>query len=182
MPFLEVVTRCYRRPTMLKANIASLNAQTDGDFIQTLLPDDEGRGVAWSFAHLGEYAPRLVGVYVWILDDDDMCTRPSLVAELKQIAAASNPAVIMLRMDHKSRGVLPSDSDWKRPPQLGGIGCSAYVVRRDVWQRHAHIFTTNSHYSSDFDFIQDIFTCDYRIAWHKVVASEVQRISMGEPE
>jgi hypothetical protein len=73
--FLEVLTRCYRRPGLLAANQASLRAQTCADWTQTLLVDEEGRGIAWSYVNMAGYAPHLVGEYVWILDDDDLCVR-----------------------------------------------------------------------------------------------------------
>lgn len=180
MPFLEVLTRCYKRPVMLAANRASLDGQTDGDWMQTLLIDTIGRGIGWSYDNLAAQAGDLEGVYIWVLDDDDMCTRSTLVAELKQIVAQHDPDVIMLRMDHGPLGVLPSRS-WGGAPEQGDIGCSAYVVRREVWQRHAQAMTPG-HYAGDFDFIRSVFLAGPRVYWHDVTASAVQRISHGAPE
>jgi hypothetical protein len=179
MPFLEVLTRTYKRPTMLNANMESLRKQTYRDYTQTLLNDPEGRGIGWSYTNLAAYAPFLVGDYIWILDDDDMAVSQTLIADLKGIVEAHSPDVIMLKMDHGSRGILPSVC-WQRKPELGGIGCSAFVVKRQIWQRHAKYFTAN--YAGDFDFIKSIFERDYEIYWFDCIASRVQNISLGMPE
>jgi hypothetical protein len=91
MSFLQVLTRCWRRPDLLAANIAGLEAQTDPDWEQTCLVDTQGRGIGWSYENLAAHASLLRGEYIWILDDDDLCIRPTLVEELKQIAAEHNP-------------------------------------------------------------------------------------------
>lgn len=177
--FLEVLTRCYKRPNMLAKNKASLRAQTDNDYIQTLLTDTEGRGIAWSYQNLAAHSRYLMGEYIWILDDDDMAVSQTLIADLKEIAKAHTPDVIMLRMDHGERGILPNKC-WQQYPQLGDIGCSAFVVKRAIWQKHSGYF--GAHYAGDFDFISSIFARDYEIYWFDCVASAVQRISYGKPE
>jgi len=177
--FLEVITRCYRRPTMLRENIASLIQQTDRDYQQVLLHDTIGRGVAWANGQLAQYTPE--HSYVWILDDDDMCIRPELIAELKAIAAEHEPDVIMMRMDHQSRGVLPDGDYWGKPPAIAHVGCSAYVVSLGTWMDHRDAWR-NGGYSADHSFIADVFAAEPRVYWHDVIASKVQRISLGEPE
>lgn len=177
--FLEVLTRCYRRPEMLSVNTRSLLAQTDDDWIQTILPDSVGRGVGWAQQRLAAHDAR--GRYLWILDDDDKCIRPELVSELKDIDAAHDPDVIMLRMDHGPRGVLPDDPFWGSYPTECHIGCSAYVVSSGMWLVNRDAFGS-ARYQSDLDFIQAVFDCMPCIYWHDVVASRVQRISMGMPE
>lgn len=181
MAFLEVVTRCYRRPLMLQANMDSMAMQTDKDFIHTLLPDEIGRGVEWSYENMRDYAPQLQGDYIWILDDDDMCIRPSLIEELKEIVDDYGPGVIMLKMDHGQWGIKPSHS-WEKQPELGDIGCSAYVVNSYIWQHHAELAWKETRYQSDFDFITSIFQGGYDTRWWDIVASRVQRVSLGRPE
>lgn len=168
------------RPNMLAKNQASIEAQSCTDWQQTLIHDEAGRGVGWAQANLSLVAPRLIGDYIWILDDDDECIRPSLVEELKAIAE-SKPDVIMLKMDHGPLGVLPDGGYWNRRPSYGHIGASGYVVKREVWQRHANIWL-NGLYYTDFQFIDDIFNANPAVYWHDVIASRVQRISEGVPE
>lgn len=182
MAFLEVITRTYQRPTMLERNRASLARQTDGDWLQTILPDPVGHGIGWAQEQLASYAGYLRGDYVWILDDDDICVHYSLVEELKAIVDEHDPDVVMVRMNHGGRGTQPDDHSWRQPPVCGRIGCSAYIVRREVWQQHAPTWAS-AHYASDFDFIHAIFEDDeVSIYWHDVIASEVQMIGFGVPE
>lgn len=178
-PLLEVLTRVNDRPTMLAANQASLQAQTDADWLQTLLVDDIGRGVGWSYDNLAAYAPNLVGQWVWILDDDDLCICPTLVAQLRAITRnMKQPDVVFVRMDHGPLGVLPEPKFWGRFPVQGHIGVSAYIVRRDVWRAHAHAMTPGC-YTSDYRFIAAIWESAPRVVWHDCIASRVQRISHG---
>jgi len=179
-PFLEVVTRCYKRPEMLARNQASLKTQTCENWTQTLLVDDVGRGVEWANENLGNYAPQLTGDYIWILDDDDECSRETLVEELYQIAKYK-PDVIMLKMDHGPRGILPDLGYWGEPPVHAHIGISAYVIRRELWQIYAGEWFPGV-YFSDFVFIAAVFQSDPVVYWHNVIASKVQRISLGQPE
>lgn len=176
---------------MLAVNVASLRAQTDGDWLQTFLVDDVGRGINWSHENMAVNAPNLTGEYIWILDDDDMCICRTLVADLKRIAAEHDPDVIMLRMDHGTR-VLPDDATWGDAPVCGRIGCSAYVVRREVWQAHAGAMVPGW-YGSDFSLINSIFGNNPalglapwiqqpRVYWHDCIASRIQVQSFGKAE
>ena len=164
---------------MLAVCQTSLAAQSDQDYRQTLLDDALGRGIGWSYQNLAAYAPHLVGEWIFILDDDDMVISQTFVADLKAIAEEHHPDVIMVKMDQGTRGILPAGC-WQKRPVMGGIGCSAFVVRRRVWQKHAgHL---SAHYAGDFDFIKSIFMQDYEIYWFDCIASAVQRISYGAPE
>lgn len=181
--FLEVVTRCFRRPKMLTQNQASLRAQTDPDWIQTLIVDKVGMGVAWANENLALRAQHLIGEYIWLLDDDDECILPTLVADLKWIVGARRVDVIMLRMDHAERGILPDDPYWGQAVEAGHVGCSAYVVKRSIWQAYAWAWVpVPGAYDSDFNFIAAIWADQPRVYWHDVIASRVQRISRGAPE
>ena len=181
MAFLQVLTRCYRRPRMLWSNIRSLEAQSDPDWQQTMLVDGEGRGVGAAQAALANFAPYVSGEYILILDDDDRLIRPTLIQELRAIVSEHHPHVIMVRMDHGNGRILPDDAHWQQEPRLSYIGCSAYIVRRSLWQRFAPVFA-GAEYSSDFAFIDAVFGSDPDIYWHDVVASQVQRVSMGAVE
>lgn len=185
-PFLEVLTRVYvarseQHPEFLQRNFDSLKAQDSPDWVQTRLPDHVGVGVAASHLALSKAAPLLTGEYIWILDDDDECVRPSLVRELKVIAEL-NPDIIFLRMNHDHLGVLPDGDHWRAAPVHGHIGASAFVVKRQVWQRFAHVWET-AVYHSDFLFISAVYEATNPLAmyWHNTVASKVQRVSYGRP-
>lgn len=179
MPFLEIITRTCKRPALLAANEASIRQQTDGDYLHTILEDRVGLGIGQAQMQLCGYAGALRGQYVWLLDDDDICTRPTLVADLKGIVAQENePELVMMRMDHGPRGVLPDDLHWQGPPVCGFIGVSAYVVRQDVFVRHRAAWLS-ARYASDFDFIAAAYAAAERVTWWDVVASQVQQIGLG---
>jgi hypothetical protein len=179
--FLEVVTRTYKRPTLLAENQASVTALGD-DVRHTILRDEVGIGCAAANAQLALFAP--LAKYVWVLDDDDMCTHPGLVADLKYLDWLHGaPAAVIVRMDHGAdMGVLPKDHDWQQAPKEAGIGCSGIITRRDVWMRHRHAWATGR-YAADYDFINSVYsTWPNSIVWHDVIASRCQRISHGLPE
>lgn len=179
--FLEILTRCCKRPNMLAINQASLDRQTCDDWQQTLLHDDDGNGIPAAQELLGNYAPHLEGDYIWILDDDDECCHNTLVAELKEIVTRESPDVIMLKMDHGQRAVLPSAHEWGQRPVIGRIGCSAYVVKRSLWRRCAGAWIPGR-YQSDGDFIKAVYDQADMVYWHDVIASRVQWIGLGRPE
>jgi hypothetical protein len=152
-----------------------------GDWVQTILEDREGQGVGPANARLGKIGVQLRGRYIWLLDDDDLCVRPTLVDELRQIVAANAaPDVIMVRMDHGPRGIQPDNAHWGGPPTHGHVGCSAYIVRRRVWQMCAH--TWRAVYHADFEFAEALFERTNHIYWHDVIASRVQCIGFGRGE
>lgn len=196
-PLLQVLTRCFRRPRMLTANMRSVVALGAG-VEQTLLIDTglrggAGRGVGASYEALAALPVR--GQYIWILDDDDVCIFPDLLRELRK-AAARRADVVVVRMDHgDGLGVLPDDAHWKTAPELGKIGCSACIVRREVWLEARSAFVPGS-YTSDFEFARFLLDAKaqrrnegqlqekqgYLVEWLDEVASRVQRRSMGAAE
>lgn len=180
MPFLEVLTRSYKRPIMLAANRASMEAQLCRDWKQTLLPDLIGRGIGWSTENMAAYAPYLVGEYIWILDDDDLCILPEFVGGLRDIATRHNPDVIFVRMDHGGGRILPTKY-WEQAPRCGEIGVSAFVVRRPIWQIHSGAMVPGT-YTSDYAFIKSIWDGGASVYWWDVIASRVQKQSLGEAE
>lgn len=179
MSFLTVITRTYKRPHLLARNQASLAAQTDPDFEQILLVDDAGRGVAWANAQLRDVADRITGEYVLVLDDDDRVATPELIADLK-VVAWDRPGVIMTRMDHGPRGILPEPEYVGQLPPRAHVGCSAPIVRADVWRQCA--FAWGAAYDGDYDFLTALFTAGATIAWYPVIATAVQQIGLGQPE
>lgn len=180
MPFLEILTRhLITRPNLLGANQASLD-QLDGDWEQTLLVDGVGHGIGWSQLQMRDYAPRMTGDYIWILDDDDICIRPTLMRELESIAYVIDPDLIMMRMDHGPRGIQPDNQHWQKPPAHGHIGSSTYVVRRELWQHCAEAWSDEYH--ADFLFGKALFDTSPMVVWHDVIASRVQLIGLGRSE
>lgn len=179
MPFLTVITRTFRRPSLLTNNQRSLADQTDPDYEQIIIRDEVGRGVAWANAHMRTVGP-IRGEYVMALDDDDILVDPCLIADLKRMISVNRPAVIITRMDHGPRGILPPPDGWGHPPPRGQIGCSAPIVRVDVWQACAPAYGES--YDGDYDFIAALFAQAQPIVWHNKIVSAVQQIGLGRPE
>lgn len=179
MPFLEVITRTFgKRPAMLARNLESLTLQTDSDWCRTVLVDDNERGVAWAVGNLATV--EATGDYVWVLDDDDLCCRPTLVAELKDITERIQPDVIMVKAYHAKFGMLPSMANWTSRPVLGNIGTSCYIVRRDVWNAHHDAWTER--YDGDFWFIDHLWDAQCSFYWHPVTAAYYPQQSIGAGE
>ena len=179
MPTLEVLTRCYKRPTMLEANKASVKTLGE-DVLHSFVVDDVGLGIAESYRQLARIEP--LGRYLWILDDDDVCIYPGLADDVRRISQQHNPDVIIVRMDHGPRGILPDDDHWQQAPELGYIGVSAPIVHWRTWEKYAHVLADRAAYTTDYAFIRAMYDGGATFYWHDVVASRVQRISTGAPE
>jgi hypothetical protein len=183
MAFLEIVTRTFgQRPKMLLANKASVDSLRGADAFQVFVVDNGHAGVAAANARLATYTP--LGQYVLVLDDDDVLIYDKLVEDLKHLAwLHGNPPAFIVRMDHGSWiGVQPDLEHWCQPPVEGHIGCSAMIVRRDVWMEHRQAWASGR-YASDFDFIAAVWRAyGPQVVWHDVIATKCQRISHGEPE
>lgn len=156
---------------MFAACCESLTTQTSDDWTHTVLHDDEGRGVPWANRNLADYADKLVGQYVWILDDDDVCTYDYLVEQLRDFTRRD---VIMLRGDYGPRHpVLPEFELWGKPPLCAHIGMSCFIVRREVFQAHANAFRVDR--MADCRFIQSVFDSRrWAVGWWNVVAMKTQ--------
>jgi hypothetical protein len=139
-----------------------------------VIPDLERRGVAWAVANLATVEAH--GDWVWILDDDDECIDPCFVAGLRSWCVDAD--VVMVRMDHgEPLGILPDDGTWEREPQLGHVGTSAFVVRRDVWNLFRPLW--QPFYYGDFLFIHGLWGAGLRFVWWDTVASKTQRGSLN---
>jgi hypothetical protein len=168
----------------LADNQASLAAQTDPDYEHVLLPDPEAHGVAWANKRMRNVGALIHGEYAMVLDDDDLLTDPGLIADLKDITKGMRPDVIVTRMDHGPRGILPGAEDWGGIPVRGCIGCSAVIVRADAWRSHAAYY--GEAYDGDYDFIHALLSHKpgdrLRVYWHDRVVSAVGCISYGATE
>ena len=182
-PVLQVLTRCFRRPSMLVRNLASVAALGAG-VEHTLLVDTlKGRGA--SYEALATVPVR--GQYIWILDDDDICIFPGLLTELRRLAA-KRVDVVVVRMDHGELGFCRMMRTGGRP-ELGKIGCSACIVRRRGGMEVRAVFVPGA-YTSDFAFAAFLLDTEarrdgatekggYEVEWLDVVASRVQRRVWG---
>lgn len=133
---------------------ASLAAQTDPDWRQVLLVDDQGRGFDYARELLALSRQKVYGRYALILDDDDVMDDPDGVAALKA-AAAGNPPAVIFRGRHADLGILPAHN-WGARPVMGDIGAFDFILRRDVYCALAGV-AGESAYAADHALIAAVY-------------------------
>ena len=159
-------------------NMASLRALVDRDWTQRIIIDTERRGVAWAVGNLATV--EAAGSWVWVLDDDDLCTEPDLIGLVKAVAAAADPDVIAVKVRHGDFGILPPAGRWRRAPVCGQIGPSNAIVRADVWNRYRHGWAPE--YAGDYAFMATLWAADLRWAWLDRVVAEQPAALRGAGE
>ena len=75
-PFLSIVTRCFKRPSLLERNKESVYNQLDQDWEHIFIVDDIGMGMEAANKALALNKHLISGEYVFILDDDDILVLP----------------------------------------------------------------------------------------------------------
>lgn len=182
VPFLSIVTRCFKRPNALALNRASVHAQRDQDFEQLFIVDSQGLGLLIANQSLYDNRGEVRGRYVFILDDDDYLIRTDFIGKMRQIVDTHDPDVIVIKMISVNGKIIPTEDTWGKKPIFCKIGTSCVVVRNKVWKRHIDAFGKPS--AGDFSFIKELFSKrnNYRIRWVNLLASKVQYHGKGKPE
>jgi hypothetical protein len=143
--------------------MASVQRQTAVDHIQHLIvPDYVRRGIVASlYGGVRQYAQALSGAYVHVLADDDVLADPRVVDAVRDFATAHDaPEVIVVRV-RKGTKVFPRIPVTDRPV-AGAIDMASYLVRQDVFQRHACDY--GPRYSGDVDHAVTLWAAGYRHA------------------
>jgi len=182
VPFLSIVTRCFRRPSALALNRASVHAQSDDDLEQIFIVDSHGMGLLAANQSLHQNRSEVRGRYVFILDDDDYLIRTDFVSKIKQVAKDYSPDVIIIKMISVGGKIIPTEDTWKKAPVFCKIGTSCVVVKNKIWQRHIEAFGQPS--AGDYAFIKELTRKrhGYSIRWVNLLASKVQYHGKGKPE
>lgn len=171
-PFLSFYTPTYRRPGRLQACLESVREQTAvADVEQVVVVDHVGVGVGGAFERVPRYAAALHGRYVHFLCDDDVLAGPTVVAQLRRIAAAEQYPDVIIVGSQKPGGLYPLRN--AGPPELGGIDLGCFVVERHLWTAHSHRYGLR--YEGDYDFIAHLWEVSQaggewagaRWSWHK---------------
>lgn len=180
MPFLTIVTRTYKRPTFLAQCEASVEAQSSYDNVEhVILRDCVGVGIFGSYRWMIDEADQYKGDYIYCLDDDNVLVDPGFVAALEQIAELYDPAIVMVKAQHPTRGILPHI--WKRRPVRNHVDLCNFVVRADVWKANADRFM-DIEQAEDFAFIDALFAAGHSVYWHDQIVARLQKVSWGLPE
>jgi len=173
-PFLSIVTRTYRRPTLLANCIESLKAQTDQDFEHIILRDDVGVGIAETYRRLR--SQDVNGEYVWVLDDDNVVTSRTFVADLKRFVDDFSKPPFVITEGLVGNRMLPDTPML----QITHIDMMNIVVRCDVWLNSRESF--GARYEGDWDFIFAATSGHWMFPKMGGVVAKTQRISKGLPE
>lgn len=181
MAFLEVITRCYKRPKTLELNKQSLLKQSDQDYKQTFLIDDIGIGVPKANRGLHLVAPKLTGDYIYILDDDDVIDYPYFIEDLKIGCSILNPALIIVKFYCINYGILPPNDMWYKKPELSKISMSSFVTRKDIYQKYSDYFHEAT--AADYNFVTNVYDFEKEnVFWWNKVIGKTLRKSFGEKE
>lgn len=181
MPFLTVITRTIpSRTAMLRKNIDSLTMQTDPDYQQLVLKDNQRRGVDWANGRMAERDwSDIEGDYVLVLDDDDLMIENSLIERMKESHTLPRPDLFILRMDHGPLGILPNDENWECEPMRACQGCSSVIPSRELFKRAVKHYAPQ--YDGDFDFVKACYDFSEKTYWLDIVATRVQQIGAFSP-
>jgi len=180
-PFLTFVTRRHpHRPKSQELNYQALRILTDDDWEQVFIDDPVGLGVYEANCMLLKRKDRVNGQYVYIYDDDNIVTCPTLITDLKEIVAQHDSDVIIVKMVWMGGTILPRDQFWGKFPQQGEIDSLNFVVRGEVWKKHIGAFAQPR--CGDYHFIREIFNCNYNVYWHDCVVAAVLRVGNGQPD
>lgn len=176
--FLTIMTRTFKRPKALARNKESLSAQTDQDFEQVIIVDEEGVGVERANLFFAENADLVKGDYVMMLDDDGQLFNPDAIALLKQAVGRYNPDVVIYKSEYPW-GDLP-EKCWmtSRCPVWGDIGGGSLIVRSDIWKKYIYTFRG---LPGDYQFICNLFGVGCSIHWLDEVLT-IAGIGHGAPE
>lgn len=179
-PFLTFYTPTYKRPRLLENCRASVRQQSLDEWEQVIIPDEIGIGVGGMFGQVQHHVQLVRGDYVYLLQDDDVLADAHVVRDLKTTAKSYDyPAVVMVK-NVKRGNVYPTPEAWGREPREGLIDLGSYVVRSDIFKRHASDF--GQRYAGDFDFILALWQHNYRFFWYDRLIARAQALGLGRPE
>lgn len=184
--YLQIVTRTFvgRRPDLLLRCHRSLWALKSGEWRHDIIVGMKPVGVARANVRLRDVDA--TGEWVWVLDDDDVCCRPTLIQDIKMLCDKSDrvllgergPDVIVVKcrwVQHDT--VLPNDTIWGTIPKEGQIGAPCVITRGVVWNEMRDNW--GERYAGDFDYINALFSASLNIVWLDIVAAEIPQINLG---
>ena len=147
-PILTIVTRHMPRTRAkelirLKTSLKSMKVS-----IQHLIVEDPNSGGLHRSAELiRETGDKVEGRYVWILDDDDICSDIKLASKIEALHDFEAPDIIVvktkLRQQNPGGGpgsifYLPYEETWKRKDMasfdIGNIACPGFIVTQALYK------------------------------------------------
>lgn len=101
-----------------------------------------------------------------------------VVDQIKIAAVFDNYPPVMIFRNKKRGNIYPTF--WECEPREGHIDLGNYVVRTDVFRRHAHEF--GKRYAGDFDFIHALWRHQYQFFWYRKIIAHAQTVGLGRSE
>jgi glycosyltransferase involved in cell wall biosynthesis len=163
-PFLSIMTRCFKRPKQLERCIASVQNQTDQDYEQLFIKDDQGRGLFWANSQIFGNRHRVNGKWVYILDDDDYLTDSYFIEDLKKIDASNNIDIVICK-GYIGDKLYPTY--WSGPPYRGGLGSPNFIVKANLFKNYSENWCKAK--AGDYFFIRRVYNYGTTYWWNKIV-------------
>jgi len=178
MKFLTVITRVHpKRPNLVKKTIESIKNQSDDDIQHLLVYDPTENGIGFPGAN--DMIARAVGIegdYVTVLDDDDIFSSKTFIADLKKLIE-KRPIDLVIGKVRYGKNVLPPESEFKQEKiVLSKIGSTCAIVRRDLWDKNKEIWGVGV-YCADFHFIAAVTEqAKASIWWDYLIAETLSKV------
>lgn len=193
-PILTIVTRhMIQREEVFKRLLKGLEP-IQNRIQHLVIVDEVGLGWLKASAALHERRDEVKGYYVWILDDDDEFTCPSLPTALTELADGEGPDIILVRniLIHPHWGsiIYPSDKDWSEKKHeefvIGSMGSSNIIAKRDVYKRYIKFFATVDKREHDWYYIEvllkNIKNGNLTLHWLDLIAMRQPKSHRGGTE
>jgi hypothetical protein len=181
LPKLTVITRACQRPKMLIKNIQSVQSQTCKDWEQVFIIDNLRRGVKWANEQFYHNRDRVIGEYVFMLDDDCRFIHNGFVQALKKITVSS-PDLVMVRTRRPqfSPKELPRKEHWKKSHlfKLGSTNGMCYVTKSELWKANTERYFVKA--TGDWQMLKGLLPQAKSIVWLDMFASETQQLGRGK--
>jgi hypothetical protein len=154
---------------MLEQNQRSLQHQTDPDFEQIVITDNEDRGYLWANSQIAKLTEKLQGQYVYILDDDDKLVCDTFIEDFKSliINCKIRPMVVICKGYYIENKIFPKF--WQTEPIRGQIGSPNFIVDKTVFHDRKHMWQQKR--AGDYFFIKSCWDAnpDWFFWWDQII-------------
>lgn len=133
--------------------------QTDPDFEQIIIVDNDGHGVHWANKQISELCGKLNGDYVYILDDDDFIVCENFIKEFKLFIKKSCDIIIVKGWIHEKE--FPKT--WQAPPERGKIAAPNFIAKRNIFDKYCQYWDIEKR--GDFNFINAVYQNSHLFQW-----------------
>jgi hypothetical protein len=150
-----------------------------------IVPDHIGVGWAGSIKNVVNACDKISGKWVWMLDDDDVCTSPDLPRQIESIDEIMTDLQIIIARS-KLRSAKSEDGYKVYPPEelfkqenitvfkISTIGMPNYILRQDLFKKYIPFGATRDVREHDWWIMEEIIKDDKHMHfetyfWDKVI-------------